>query len=68
MPRGPGKRGGTTGHTPRPGIGGRGVSRVWEGTETAPFDPVQANISFPELEQETLEFWRTADVFHRQLE
>jgi isoleucyl-tRNA synthetase len=37
-------------------------------TDTAPFDPVQAKVSFPELERETLEFWRTADVFHRQLE
>jgi isoleucyl-tRNA synthetase len=36
--------------------------------ETAPFDPVQAKVSFPELERETLEFWRIADVFHRQLE
>ena len=37
-------------------------------TDTAPFDPVQAKVSFPALERETLEFWRIADVFHRQLE
>jgi isoleucyl-tRNA synthetase len=33
-----------------------------------PFEPVQTRVSFPELERETLEFWRAADVFHRQLE
>jgi len=34
----------------------------------APFEQVSPKVSFPELERETLEFWRAADVFHRQLE
>ncbi|MGH2672027.1 MAG: class I tRNA ligase family protein, partial [Actinomycetota bacterium] len=34
----------------------------------APFEPVATKVSFPELEQRILEFWREADVFHRQLE
>jgi isoleucyl-tRNA synthetase len=33
-----------------------------------PFEPVDANLPFPELERRILEFWREADVFHRQLE
>ncbi len=33
-----------------------------------PFEPVDANVSFPELERRILAFWREADVFHRQLE
>jgi isoleucyl-tRNA synthetase len=31
------------------------------------FEPVDARVSFPELEQRILEFWREADVFHRSL-
>jgi isoleucyl-tRNA synthetase len=36
--------------------------------DAVPFEPVDANVSFPELERRILEFWRDADVFHRQLE
>ncbi len=36
--------------------------------DEVPFEPVDANVSFPALEQRILEFWREADVFHRQLE
>ncbi|MGZ8607199.1 MAG: isoleucine--tRNA ligase [Actinomycetota bacterium] len=36
--------------------------------EMAAFEPVDPKVSFPELEQRILEFWRTADVFGRQLE
>ena len=32
------------------------------------FEPVDPKVSFPELERRVLEFWRRADVFHRQLE
>jgi len=32
------------------------------------FEPVDTKVSFPELEQSILAFWRRADVFHRQLE
>src|SRR5439155_1677498 len=31
------------------------------------FDPVEAQVNFPELEHRVLEFWREADVFRRQL-
>ncbi|MDP9298859.1 MAG: isoleucine--tRNA ligase [Actinomycetota bacterium] len=31
------------------------------------FEPVEATVSFPELERRILEFWREADVFRRQL-
>ena len=31
------------------------------------FDPVEAQVNFPELEHRVLEFWREADVFGRQL-
>jgi isoleucyl-tRNA synthetase len=36
--------------------------------DVAPFEPVDPKASLPELERRTLEFWRDADVFHRQLE
>jgi isoleucyl-tRNA synthetase len=32
------------------------------------FEPVDQQVSFPELERRVLAFWREADVFHRQLE
>jgi len=32
------------------------------------FEPVDTKVSFPELEQTILTFWRDVDVFHRQLE
>jgi isoleucyl-tRNA synthetase len=32
------------------------------------FEPVDPKVSFPELEQRILRFWRAEDVFHRQLE
>jgi isoleucyl-tRNA synthetase len=32
------------------------------------FEPVDPQVSFPELEAGVLAFWREADVFHRQLE
>ena len=32
------------------------------------FEPVDPKANFPELERRVLEFWREADVFHRQLE
>ncbi|HEX5950192.1 MAG TPA: isoleucine--tRNA ligase [Actinomycetota bacterium] len=32
------------------------------------FDPVDPKVRFPELERRIMEFWREADVFHRQLE
>ena len=32
------------------------------------FEPVDQKANFPELERAVLEFWREADVFHRQLE
>ena len=32
------------------------------------FEPVDTKVSFPGLEQDILDFWRQADVFHRQLE
>jgi isoleucyl-tRNA synthetase len=32
------------------------------------FEPVDAKVSFPELERRILEFWREADVFRRSLE
>jgi isoleucyl-tRNA synthetase len=32
------------------------------------FEPVDTKVSFPELEQAILAFWREVDVFHRQLE
>ncbi|MBI2238281.1 MAG: class I tRNA ligase family protein, partial [Actinobacteria bacterium] len=31
------------------------------------FEPVDPKVSFPELEQRILEFWREADVFHKSL-
>jgi isoleucyl-tRNA synthetase len=31
------------------------------------FEPVDVRVSFPELEQEILAFWREADIFHRSL-
>jgi isoleucyl-tRNA synthetase len=34
----------------------------------APFEPVDPKVSFPALERRILDFWREADVFHRQLE
>jgi isoleucyl-tRNA synthetase len=33
-----------------------------------PFEPVDAKVSFPDLERRILERWRERDVFHRQLE
>ena len=30
-----------------------------------PFEPVDPKVSFPELEQRVLAFWRDADVFAR---
>ncbi|HEX4942138.1 MAG TPA: class I tRNA ligase family protein, partial [Actinomycetota bacterium] len=32
------------------------------------FEPVDPKANFPELERRVLEFWREADVFHRQLD
>src|SRR5215475_6340783 len=32
------------------------------------FEPVEPKPSFPELEKRVLDFWREADVFHRQLD
>jgi isoleucyl-tRNA synthetase len=32
------------------------------------FEPVDAKVSFPDLERRILELWREADVFHRQLD
>ena len=32
------------------------------------FEPVDPKVRFPELERRIMEFWREADVFHRQLE
>jgi isoleucyl-tRNA synthetase len=32
------------------------------------FEPVDAKVSFPELERRILTFWKDADVFHRSLE
>jgi isoleucyl-tRNA synthetase len=39
--------------------------RVWE---VEMFEPVDPKANFPELERRVLEFWREADVFHRQLD
>ena len=32
------------------------------------FEPVASDVSFPDLELELLEFWRTENVFRRSLE
>ena len=39
-------------------------ARNWKEARMARFEPVDPKVSFPELEQRVLEFWREADVFH----
>ena len=67
-----GKRGGTAGPTPRPGIGWDGafsMPRRGRGRDemTKRFESVDAKVSFPELERGILGFWKDRDVFARSL-
>jgi isoleucyl-tRNA synthetase len=32
------------------------------------FQPVDANVSFPEIERLILEFWRKADIYNKSLQ